>query len=84
MDLCLPENWNKNAAAVFRDDLGPQAGVVRAAPPKPRPATATTSTATTSTAFVCGLRDWRLRQMRPAPVLRPSRAPAWVLAELAR
>lgn len=79
MDLCLPENWNKNAAAVFRDDLGPQAGVVRAAPPKPRPVTSATSTA-----FVSGLRDWRLRQTRPATVLRPYRAPAWVLAELAR
>ena len=79
MDLCLPENWNKNAAAMFRDDLGPQAGVVRAAPPKPRPVTSATWSA-----FVSGLRDWRLRQTRPAPVLRPYRAPAWVLAELAR
>lgn len=79
MDLCLPENWNKNMEAVFRDDLGPQAGALRVAPAKPRPADAATSTA-----FVCGLRDWRPRQTRPAPVLRPYRAPAWVLAELAR
>ena len=31
MDLCLPDDWERRAAEVFRDDIGP--------PAKPSPAT---------------------------------------------
>lgn len=72
MDLCLPEGWLQREGGVFRDDLGP----------------AGTKTASRHSPVICGLRDWRVPGprrgtgagscTRPAPILVPYRAPAWL------
>ena len=74
MDLCLPDDWERRAAEVFRDDIGP--------PAKPSPATGficgLRDWHAVAKPHTVPLRGSKVAPK--APKLRPYRAPGWLIA----